>query len=71
MHANGATLYIASDANSLYISEILKHHGVFECFRHIHTNPVTYDKAAGASLEVRSSETLTASPPLQRSQAAG
>nr|GMD41222.1 inorganic pyrophosphatase 3-like [Ipomoea batatas] len=42
-HALGCDLKIVSDANQYYIATILKHHGLYDCFSDIISNPTTID----------------------------
>ncbi|KAK8921855.1 Inorganic pyrophosphatase 2 [Platanthera zijinensis] len=42
-YALGFDLRIVSDANVFFIEEILKHHGLIECFTEINTNPSYVD----------------------------
>lgn len=39
------TQHIISDANSVFIEDILRHHGLLECFASTTTNPAAYDDA--------------------------
>eukprot|EP00192_Tetraselmis_astigmatica_P003276 CAMPEP_0117666050 /NCGR_PEP_ID=MMETSP0804-20121206/10154_1 /TAXON_ID=1074897 /ORGANISM="Tetraselmis astigmatica, Strain CCMP880" /LENGTH=552 /DNA_ID=CAMNT_0005473539 /DNA_START=30 /DNA_END=1688 /DNA_ORIENTATION=- len=41
----GCELHILSDANSVFIAEILARHGLADAFSSIHTNPAEFDKA--------------------------
>lgn len=43
-HALGCDLKVVSDANQFYIETILKHHGLYDCFSEIITNPTTVDE---------------------------
>ncbi|KAG9129708.1 hypothetical protein Leryth_026213 [Lithospermum erythrorhizon] len=43
-HALGCDLKVLSDANQFYIETILKHHGLYDCFSEIITNPTVTDK---------------------------
>lgn len=43
-HSLGCDLKIISDANVLYIETILKHHGLFDCFSEIISNPARVDE---------------------------
>jgi len=45
-------LHIASDANSVFISEILERRGLSGCFKGVHTNPAAFEGPLGA-LRVR------------------
>ena len=45
-------MVLVSDANSLYISCVLRAHGLDACVREVHTNPAEFDAATGA-LRVR------------------
>lgn len=38
-HALGCDLKVVSDANTFYIETILKHHGLYDCFSEIISNP--------------------------------
>ncbi|KAF3324469.1 inorganic pyrophosphatase 2-like protein [Carex littledalei] len=40
----GCDLRVVSDANLFFIETILKHHGIFECFTEIYTNPSFVDE---------------------------
>ncbi|KAL8040331.1 hypothetical protein ABFX02_10G090500 [Erythranthe guttata] len=42
-HALGCDLKIVSDSNMFYIKTILEHHGIYECFSEITTNPSVVD----------------------------
>lgn len=42
--ALGCDLKIISDANTFFIDTILKHHGIWECFSEINTNPSFIDE---------------------------
>ncbi|KAG0026868.1 hypothetical protein BGZ81_006043 [Podila clonocystis] len=44
LKANGWTLAIVSDANSVYIEGILKHYGIRSLFSHVITNPARWDR---------------------------
>ncbi|XP_073007533.1 inorganic pyrophosphatase 2-like [Typha latifolia] len=43
-YALGCDLRVVSDANLFFIETILKHHGIFECFTEINTNPSYVDE---------------------------
>lgn len=43
-YALGCELRIVSDANLLFIETVLKHHGLFDCFFEINTNPCSVDE---------------------------
>ncbi|ONK70003.1 uncharacterized protein A4U43_C05F29190 [Asparagus officinalis] len=43
-HSLGCDLRVVSDANLFFIETILKHHGIFECFSEINTNPGYVDE---------------------------
>lgn len=43
-HSLGCDLRVLSDANMFFIETILKHHGIFECFTEINTNPSFVDE---------------------------
>ncbi|KAL3532593.1 hypothetical protein ACH5RR_006114 [Cinchona calisaya] len=43
-HAFGCDLKVVSDANKFYIETILKHHGLYDCFSEIITNPTTVNE---------------------------
>ncbi|CDP03190.1 unnamed protein product [Coffea canephora] len=43
-HALGCDLKVVSDANKFYIETILKHHGLYDCFSEIITNPTLVDE---------------------------
>ncbi|KAL2501378.1 Inorganic pyrophosphatase 3 [Forsythia ovata] len=42
-HALGCDLKVVSDANEFYIKTILEHHGVYNCFSEIITNPTVVE----------------------------
>lgn len=42
-HTSGCDLKVLSDANQFYIETILKHHGLYDCFSEIITNPTVVD----------------------------
>lgn len=48
-HALGCHLMVASDSNQFYINTILEHHGIYNCFNEIITNPVA---VAGGRLRI-------------------
>ncbi|KAE9607606.1 putative inorganic diphosphatase [Lupinus albus] len=43
-HVLGCDLKIISDANTFYIKTILEHHGVWDCFSEVNTNPTFVDE---------------------------
>lgn len=43
-HSLGCDLRVLSDANMFFIETILKHHGIFECFTEVNTNPSFVDE---------------------------
>ncbi|KAG0261233.1 hypothetical protein DFQ27_003094 [Actinomortierella ambigua] len=44
LHAHGWKLVVLSDANQVYIQEILRHNGILELFDRIITNPAYWDE---------------------------
>lgn len=44
----GMEMVIVSDANSVYIAEVLAHHGLTSCVAEVHTNPAAWDERTGA-----------------------
>ncbi|GER51407.1 pyridoxal phosphate phosphatase-related protein [Striga asiatica] len=42
-HALGCDLKVVSDSNHFYIKTILEHHGIYDCFSDIVTNPAVLD----------------------------
>ncbi|KAF9977749.1 hypothetical protein BGZ73_004973 [Actinomortierella ambigua] len=53
LHAHGWKLVILSDANQVYIQEILRHHGILDLFDRIITNPAYWNPPDEERLVIR------------------
>ncbi|XP_073156952.1 thiamine phosphate phosphatase-like protein [Henckelia pumila] len=66
-HSLGCDLKVASDSNTFYIKTILEHHGIYNCFSEIVTNPVLVDSGGRLRIfpchDVASSHACNLCPP--------
>ena len=46
--AAGADVLVVSDANTVFIEEVLHLHGLADCVAGVHTNPAAYEAGTGA-----------------------